>query len=241
MKEFQDILYSYPIDKEKLTKQIENLRTICSNEEIDRELIFAFSLDYQKIPILIPFLSKKSMERNQFIHFDQEFLTILLKYGIGFPVQDILGLKKKEVKRRWRGGRGRIWKKKVLEEKLEIELEKKGIKFDKTKIIIRKKSQLEKAIEEDDVETLRLLSNQTNFDLNQRIKKEDKLYEYTEIPIILFSIEKHAMKCFKFLLINGADPLNPIISSYGNRKDINGKDWLQKKLEQLLLSKGAHE
>ena len=37
IKEFQDILYSYPIDEEKLAKQIEDLRTICSNEEIDRE------------------------------------------------------------------------------------------------------------------------------------------------------------------------------------------------------------
>ena len=186
MKELQDILYSSPIDKEKLTKQIENLRTICSNEEIDRELIFAFSLDYQKIPILIPFLSKKSLEKNQFIQCDQEFLTILMKNGIEFPVEDILGLKK----------RGE--EKKVLEEELVIELEKKGIEFDKTKIIIREKSQLEKAIEEDDVEALRLLSNQTNFDLNQRIKKENQLYEYPEIPIILFCIEKH--------LINGANP-----------------------------------
>ncbi len=63
MKELQDILYSDPIDKAKLTKQIENLRTICSSGEIDRELIFGFSLDYQKIPILIPFLSKKSLEK----------------------------------------------------------------------------------------------------------------------------------------------------------------------------------
>ncbi len=214
MKEFQDILYSYPIDKEKLTKQIENLRTICSSEEIDRELIFAFSLDYQKIPILIPFLSKKSLEKNQFIHYDQEFLTILMKNGIDFPVQDILGLKKRDEEEEDEEEEDEknysSWRKKVLEEELVIELEKKGKEFDKTKIIIREKSQLEKAIEEDDVETLRLLSNQTNFDLNQRIKKEDKLYEYTEIPIILFSIQKHAMKCFKFLLLNGANPLKTI-------------------------------
>ena len=215
MKEFQDILYSYPINKEKLTKQIENLRTICSNEEIDRELIFAFSLDYQKIPILIPFLSKKSLEKNQFIHFDQEFLTILMKNGIDFPVQDILFFEEYEEEKKVR--------RKVLEEELVIELEKKGVEFDKTNVIIREKSQLEKAIEEDDVETLILLSNQTNFDLNQRNQKENQLYEYTAIPIILFCIQKHAMKCFKFLLINGANPLETIIDFPSwKKKNIDG-------------------
>ena len=193
------------------------------NEEIDRELIFAFSLDYQKIPVLIPFLSKKSMGKNQFIHFDQDFLTLLLKNGIDFPVQDILF---NEEQKKSISSESKKEDKKVLEEELVIELTKKGIEFDKTKIIIREKSQLEKAIEEDDVETLRLLSNQTNFDLNHRIKKENQLYEYTEIPIILFCIEKHAMKCFKFLLINGANPLETIIDfpqySWKCNKEING-------------------
>ena len=44
MKELQDILYSDPIDQEKLTKQIEILRTTCSKEEIDHELFLLFSL-----------------------------------------------------------------------------------------------------------------------------------------------------------------------------------------------------
>ena len=164
----------------------------------------------KKIPILVPFLSKKSLENKQFIQRDQEFLTILMKNGIDFPVQDILNLKKRDKE------------KKVLEEELVIELEKKGIEFNKRAIIIREKSQLEKAIEEDDVETLRLLSNQPNFDLNQRIKKENQLYEYREIPIILFSIEKHAMKCFKFLLLNGSNPLQTISDLYYEEKNING-------------------
>ena len=84
MKEFQDILYSYPIDRENLTKRIEYFRTICSNEEIDHELIMAFSLNYQRIPVLIPFLSNKSIQKNQFIHFDQDLLTILLKIKLIF-------------------------------------------------------------------------------------------------------------------------------------------------------------
>ena len=82
MKELQEVIYSYPIDQGKLTQQIERLRTTYSNEEIDHELIMAFSLNYQRISVLITFLSNKSIEKNQFIHFDQDLLTILLKKWI---------------------------------------------------------------------------------------------------------------------------------------------------------------
>ena len=196
LQELQNILYKDPIDQEKLINIIEDLWATYSKEEIDQELIIAFSLNYERIPVLIPFLSKKLLEKNQLIHYDQDLLTILLKNEIDFPVDDILDLKKEE--------------KKVLEEELLMELEKKGIKIDKTKIEIRKKSRIETVIEEDDVESLKLLSNQPNFDFNQKIQKENQLYEYTEIPIILFCIEKHAMKCFKFLLLNGSNPLQTI-------------------------------
>ena len=52
----------------------------------------AFSLNYQRIPILIPFLSKKSLIKDQFIHYDQDLLTLLLKNGIDFPIEDILNI-----------------------------------------------------------------------------------------------------------------------------------------------------
>ena len=196
MKELQDILYSNPIDQKKLIEHIENLKTISSFEQ---ELIMAFSMNYERIPVLISFLTEKSLNKNQFIHYDQDLLTILMKNGIEFPVEDILELNKNNEEN-----------KKVLEEELVKEMEKKGIKLDETKIVIRKKARIETVIEEDDVESLRLLSNQPNFDFNQRIKKENQLYEYTEIPIILFSIEKNAIKCFKFLLLNGSNPLETI-------------------------------
>ena len=209
LQDLQDILYKDPIDQEKLTNIVEDLRATYSKEEIDQELIIAFSLNYERISVLIPFLSKKSISKNQLIHYDQDLLTILLKNGFDFPVDDILKNKK------------------VLEEELVMELEKKRIKFAKTKIVIRKKSRIETVIEEDDVESLKLLSNQPNFDFNQKIQKENQLYEYTEIPIILFSIEKHAMKCFKFLLLNGSNPLQTISDFpppdyYNPKKNIDG-------------------
>ena len=33
------------------------------------------------------------------------------------------------------------------------------------------------------------------------------LIEYSSIPILSYSIEKNAIKCFKFILLNGANPL----------------------------------
>jgi len=211
MKELQDIIYFDPIDQEKLSKQIEKMRKICSDEEIDLELVLSFSFNYQRISVLIPFLSKKSIEKKYLIHYDQDLLTVLLKNGIDFPVSKILGLEKEEENEyEEEEEENEYEEEKVLEEELVNELEKKGIEFDKTKIEIRKKTRIEIVIEEDDVESLRLLSNQPNFDFNQRIKKENQLYKYKEIPIILFCIQKHAMKCFKFLLINGANPLETI-------------------------------
>ena len=117
----------------------------------------------------------------------------------------------------------------ILEEELVIELQKNQINFNKENIIIRKKSRIEKVIEDDDIENLRLLSNEGTFDVNQLISKKNQLYEYLKIPIILFCIEKHAMKCFKFLLIIGANPLKTITDFNLNRgnyscdsKKING-------------------
>ena len=55
----QNILYKDPIDQEKLTNIVEDCRATYSKEEIDHEFIIAFSLNYERIPVLIPFLSKK--------------------------------------------------------------------------------------------------------------------------------------------------------------------------------------
>ena len=69
----------------------------------------------------------------------------------------------------------------------------------------REKEKIEEIIEKDDIESFRLISNDTNFDFNGIIKKENQLFKYTEIPIILYCIEKNAIKCFKYALINAKD------------------------------------
>ena len=68
------------------------------------------------------------------------------------------------------------------------------------------KTEIEEIIEKDDITDFEKLSNKITFDFNQTIKKNNELYHYSRIPILLYCIEKNAIKCFKFALINGADP-----------------------------------
>ena len=70
---------------------------------------------------------------------------------------------------------------------------------------------------------LEILSNSNNFDFNQKIEKNNELYHYYRIPILLYCIEKNAFKCFKFVLINGANP--SIKSEKLNRRKKNIKEF----------------
>ena len=73
----------------------------------------------------------------------------------------------------------------------------------KMKIKIREKIEM---IEKDDIEEFKIMSNSNNFDFNQKLKKNNELYYYSRIPTLLYCIESNVIKCFKFALINGADP-----------------------------------
>ena len=86
--QLQEKLYSptNDLDTNSLQQLIENLHKKYSSKEIDHQLILAFSLDYTKIPLLVPLLSKKSMEKTDFIHCDQELLFHLFEANISFPL-----------------------------------------------------------------------------------------------------------------------------------------------------------
>ena len=62
---------------------------------------------------------------------------------------------------------------------------------------------IKKIIEEDNLELL-----QEETEKNKNIILEDSFFEYEEmkIPIVHYCVMKKAMKCFKFLILNGADP-----------------------------------
>ena len=73
---FQELLYSESIDTNSLRTLLGDLRKKYSFKENDHQLILAFSLDYTRVPILVPFLSNKCMTSNDFVHADQELLLI---------------------------------------------------------------------------------------------------------------------------------------------------------------------
>ena len=134
-------------------------------------------------------LSEPKIEEKEFIHEDQELLFHLLKNNISFPISMITKLG-------------------IVEKFLynELQKQKKLDIFKGKKVEIREQIKIEEIIEEDNIERFRLISNDNNFSFNWRIKKVNKLFKYNEIPIILYCIEKNAIKCFKYALINGGDP-----------------------------------
>ena len=87
IKDFQSIIFSPCLDQIK--EKIEEIKDFFSPSEIDHQLILAFSLDYEKIPIFKSLLSKSNLEEKDFIHFDQELLFHLLQSNISFPLSII--------------------------------------------------------------------------------------------------------------------------------------------------------
>ena len=86
IKEFQNLLYSPACDIQFIKEKIEKIKDSLSPNEIDHQLILAFSLDYHKIPIYKSLLSKSNLGEKDFIHFDQELLFHLFRSNISFPI-----------------------------------------------------------------------------------------------------------------------------------------------------------
>ena len=85
LKELQSLLYSSAIDVQVLRTKITELKDTLSPKVIDRQLILSFFLNYEKMPILIPLLSKTQLEEKDFIHFDQELIFHLMENNVSFP------------------------------------------------------------------------------------------------------------------------------------------------------------
>ena len=67
--------------------------------------------------------------------------------------------------------------------------------------------ELAKIIYHDDLEKLSLLSTQLSFDYNMLLPIENNILEYKQITLISYAAECKALKCFKFLLLNGASTM----------------------------------
>jgi len=77
LKDFQSLIFSSIIDTQLVRTKINELNNSFSSERIDYQLIVSFSLNYERIPILFPFLSKSEINKNQLIHYDQDGIIIL--------------------------------------------------------------------------------------------------------------------------------------------------------------------
>ena len=189
-------------------------------------------------------MSKKSLNKNDFIHADQEFIFQLIEANVSFPLI-ILWEKCMQFSRLFPDGSlpypsntdggwspncgcpvGTVYLLHYntptiyFEEKLEKkfkELHEKILTDAFNDYDTRKKEEIEEIIDNDDIERLRTLPD---FDVNLRITKENLLFYYSTIPILSYCIEKNAIKCFKYLLINGADPLQKSQVPYFSYDDV---------------------
>ena len=93
IKEIQSLLYSTNLDTNQIKTKIDESKKTLSIKALDHQIILAFSINYEKIPILVPFLSKPEIEKKDFVHFDQELLFHLLTQKISFPLSILSGFK----------------------------------------------------------------------------------------------------------------------------------------------------
>ena len=232
----QNLLYSDSIDVNSLQITLEDLKKKYSIQDIDHQLILAFSLDYSKIPTLIPFLSKKFLNKDDFIHADQELIFHLIEADITFPLLILwekcltfLPFCDQDDHYPWNPCRESMsfevptFQSTPAPIKIEAKLLKKFEQCPRYKQMvesslhtfdddfdlygIHEKEEIEDIIENDDLERLRDFTANSEFDFDGTIYKENILFDYNEIPYLSYCIEKNAMKCFKFLFINGSDPL----------------------------------
>ena len=89
MNDFQSYLFSSELDIETIKAKINELKEQFSEKEIDHQIILAFSLNYEKIPFLLPLLSEPKIEERYFFHNDQTLLFHLLTNNVSFPLSII--------------------------------------------------------------------------------------------------------------------------------------------------------
>ena len=128
----------------------------------------------------------------------------LLKAKISFPISCFISSASK-----YQNSSSTQKKTIFLEKDLFEELSKQGqldnlLLNSRKEFAFREKTKLEEIIEKDDIDSFRIFASEPQF--NQMIDKVNLLFQYTKVPILSYCIEKEAIKCFKYALINGADP-----------------------------------
>ena len=225
IKSFQSVLFSPTSTQELIKSKIEEIKNELSPEEIDHQLILAVSLDYSRFSILSPLLSSTDIQMHDLVHFDQQIIFLFFQANFSISqIAEFLGESKDEIFK-WANHRADgfvcplfldsdIYDFFLGQGKINSDGSngKNYLNFgysDYIRYVVqrREKTPIEEAIEKDDLEQFRLLSNKDNFNFNDTIEKENQLFHYSKVTLLSYCIEKHSMKCLKFALINGADPL----------------------------------
>jgi len=91
MKEFQSLLFSSKLNIQTIKTNINELKNKFSVNENDFQIILTFSLNYEKIPVLLPLLSEPKIEEKFLIHNDQILIFHLLKNNnnISIPLSKV--------------------------------------------------------------------------------------------------------------------------------------------------------
>ena len=84
--DFQNLLFSSDSNQTSIESFITQHKNDLSQAEIDHQLVLALSLNYDKISILAPLLSKPEIKTGDILHFDQTLIFLLLQANIRFPI-----------------------------------------------------------------------------------------------------------------------------------------------------------
>ena len=154
-------------------------------------------------------MSSPEIRPDNILHYDQKFILHLLQSHISFPISSFISslFKGQPLPKLSFFSKPKpitLFLEKDLFEELSKQGELDKIKSEDKEFSIREKTKLEEVIEKDDIDTFRVLTSELKF--NETNEKENLLFKFSKIPVLSYCIEQGAIKCFKYALINRADP-----------------------------------
>ena len=161
---------------------------------IQHEIAMAMSLRTNMIAFYSSFLPYKPLEISEIPNHDSRFLFELFSLGLLHQDQQKFYL-------------AHAWEKRYNYNKSVPETKK-----NEDYLLC---GHLASAIKNDDINTLQYLTLYKDFDFNKMLTLHDETYGYSKISIISLAAQKKALRCLKFLLLNGS---NPFLLSESNLK-----------------------
>lgn len=155
------------------------------DDQITHELLLASSININFFQEYAKILKSRDLSHEDFSFFNPSFLVTLFQFNL---------VTEKEISEYLPANF--LHPEKLLESQKSIS----------SNFYLNSHSPIAVAIENDEVEKLSFYASHSWFSCNQMLKIEDKLYNYSFIPLLHYSIQCSSFNCMKFLLLNGADP-----------------------------------